>query len=87
MANHAARLMIHIDAGPEADGEEQARLAQRLRESLLERDVDAVEQVPSGATPEGAKGDAVTLATLAVTLGSSGAHRGHEGTTELAVSA
>jgi len=68
MANHAARLMLHIDAGPEADGEEQARLAQRLRENLLETDVDAVEQVHAGATPEGAKGDAVTLATLAVTL-------------------
>jgi hypothetical protein len=68
MANHPARLVIHIDAGAEADQEEQAELAQRLRENLLELDVDTVEQVRSGAAPAGAKGDPMTLATLAVTL-------------------
>jgi hypothetical protein len=60
--------MLHIDAGPEADKEEQARLAQRLRENLLELDVDNVQQVHSGTAPAGAKGDPVALATLAVTL-------------------
>ncbi len=68
MPNHPAQLMVHIDAGPDADKEEQAELTRRLRENLLELDVDAVEQVRSGAAPAGAKGDPVTLATLAVTL-------------------
>jgi hypothetical protein len=68
VANQQAQLTLHIDAGPEADEEEQARLAQHLRQSLLETDVDTVEQVHSGRAPAGAKGDPVTLATLAVTL-------------------
>jgi len=68
VANQPAQFMLHIDAGPEADKEEQARLAQRLRENLLELDVDNVQQVHSGTAPAGAKGDPVALATLAVTL-------------------
>jgi hypothetical protein len=60
--------MLHIDLGPEADKEEQTQLAQRLREDLLELDVDRVEQVRSGAAPAGAKGEPIALATLAVTL-------------------
>jgi hypothetical protein len=60
--------MLHIDAGPEVDKEELAQLAHRLREHLLELDVDAIEPFRSGAAPRGAKGDPVTLATLAVTL-------------------
>jgi hypothetical protein len=68
VANHPAQLLLHIDLGPETDREEQARFAQRLREDLLELDVDAVEPVHSGVAPAGAKGDPVTLATLAITL-------------------
>ena len=66
--NEPAHLTLRIDAGPEADGEDQVKLAQRLRADLLELDVDRVEQVRSGTAPRGAKGDPVTLATLAVTL-------------------
>jgi len=66
--NEPAHLTLHIDAGPESDREEQAKLAQRLRDDLLELNVDRVEEVRSGRAPRGAKGDPVTLATLAVTL-------------------
>jgi len=68
VANQAARFMFCIDAGPEADKEEQAQLAQRLRDNLLELDVDTVEQVRTGTAPAGAKGDPLSLTTLAVTL-------------------
>jgi hypothetical protein len=68
MAIHATTLTLHIDAGPEADAEEQAGLTDRLQRALGELDVEAVERVRSGAAPSGAKGDPVTLATLAVTL-------------------
>ena len=68
MSSQPTQLLLHIDAGPEADQEEQAQLAQRLREHLLELEVDAVDQVRSGAAPAGAKGDAISLATLAVTI-------------------
>jgi hypothetical protein len=60
--------MLLIDAGPDADREEEAQLTGRLREKLLELNVETVEPVRSGATPAGAKGDPVTLAALAVTL-------------------
>lgn len=68
MANQPAQLMLHVDAGPEADQEELEQLAHRLREHLLELDVYDVEPFRSGAAPAGAKGDPITLATLAVTL-------------------
>jgi hypothetical protein len=68
MESQTTRLMLHIDAGDDADKEEESRLTQRLRTNLLEWNVDSVDQVRSGAAPAGAKGDAVTLATLAVTL-------------------
>ena len=60
--------MLHIDAGPDADDEERASFSKRLRDELLQLDVDAVVPVRSSTAPPGAKGDAVSLATLAVTL-------------------
>ena len=68
MESQRERLILHIDAGAEADKEEQARFARRLREDLGQLNVDAVEQVASGPALPGAKGDPVTLTTLAVTL-------------------
>jgi len=62
------KLLLQIDAGSDADAAEQALFIQRLRANLLQLDVDSVDRVHSGAPPAGAKGDAVTLATLAVTL-------------------
>ena len=68
VANQLVELVLHLDVGPEADKEEQALLAQRLREDILELDVESAEQVRSGAAPAGAKGEPAALATLAVTL-------------------
>jgi len=61
-------LRISIDGGPGSDQEELAMLGQRLRRDIQQLDVDAVEFVREGAAPAGAKGDPVTLATVAVTL-------------------
>jgi hypothetical protein len=61
-------LTISIDAGPGADEQELAELTQHLRDDLLETGVEPVEQVRRAEAPAGSKGDAVTLATLAVTL-------------------
>jgi Effector Associated Constant Component 1 len=69
METNPATVILHIDAGPDADVEEQAVLIRRLRANLLERDAEAVDVPHSGAAPQGAKGDVVTLSTLAVTLG------------------
>jgi hypothetical protein len=49
-------MAAQLDAGPEQDAEELAELTQRLRDELLELDVDAVEPATGGAAPEGAKG-------------------------------
>jgi hypothetical protein len=68
MADQLAQLVLQIDAGPEADDEERTLFTQGLREQLLELNVDRVDQVRDELAPAGAKGDAVTLATLAVTL-------------------
>lgn len=63
-----ALLTLSLDAGPQADLQESAELARRLRQSLLDADVGTVDLVRTAATPAGAKGDAVSLTTLAVTL-------------------
>ena len=62
------KLTLSIDTGPAADEQELAELTQNLRDDLLETGVESVEQVREAAAPAGSKGDAVTLATLAVTL-------------------
>ena len=45
-----------LDAGPGHDAGELAELTGRLRDELLELDVDAVEPATGGAAPDGAKG-------------------------------
>jgi hypothetical protein len=49
-------MAAELDAGPDHDAGELAELTQRLRDELLELDVDAVEPATGGAAPEGAKG-------------------------------
>jgi hypothetical protein len=49
-------MAAQLDAGPGHDAEELAELTQRLRDELLELDVDAVEPATDGAAPDGAKG-------------------------------
>src|SRR5579859_1151996 len=61
-------VKISIDNGAESDQEELALLGQRLRRDIQELDVDTVEFVREGAAPAGAKGDPLTMASLAVTL-------------------
>jgi hypothetical protein len=61
-------LVVSIGAGPEADDQQVAELSQHLREDLLGTDVESVEHLRGAQAPAGSKGDAVSLATLAVTL-------------------
>jgi hypothetical protein len=53
----------------DADAEEVAALAERLRRELLQLDVRNVEQARAGSAPPGAKGvDGIALGTLLVIL-------------------
>jgi hypothetical protein len=63
-------LAIAVALQDDADAQELDAAARGLRDELLELDVDAVEDVPDGAAPEGARaGEATVLAALAVQLG------------------
>ena len=68
MSSPPASVRISIDGGAGSDQEELAQLGQRLRRDIQQLDVDAVEFVREGAAPAGAKGDPITLASLAVSL-------------------
>ncbi len=68
MRSQTAQLMLHIDAGSEADDEERAQLARRLRKDLLELDVESADLVQAGEAPAGSKGIPVDWATLAVSV-------------------
>ena len=68
MSSPPSSVRISIDGGTESDQEELAQLGQRLRRDIQELDVEAVEFVREGAAPAGAKGDPLTMASLAVTL-------------------
>lgn len=48
-------LRIDVDAGPDADAEETARLTSWLQEQLRELDVDDVSALREGPPPPGAK--------------------------------
>lgn len=58
-------VQVEIDGG---DAEELDQLTRQMRAELLELDVADVSVDRSAETPEGAKGDAVTIGTLVVTL-------------------
>ncbi len=62
-------IQLHV-AGDEGDTEASAQLSSRLRDELLELDVDDVTR-PSAVAPDGAKGDALAWAQLVVTLSGS----------------
>ncbi|HXJ91895.1 MAG TPA: hypothetical protein VMT20_03330 [Terriglobia bacterium] len=59
-------VTIQPDAG--ADAEDLERLSTRLREELRELDVESVETVDTGPAPPGAKGNALAIGSLALTL-------------------
>lgn len=62
-------IRVHVPRG-ERSAEEVAELTSRLRDALLELDVDDVRR-PSTATPLGAKGDALAWAELVVSVSGS----------------
>jgi Effector Associated Constant Component 1 len=67
-------VVLRIDAGPDADAEEVAELALRLRDDLRANDVASVELARDAEAPERAKaGGAVEWGTLLVGVVSSGA--------------
>jgi len=59
-------VTIQPDAG--ADAEDLERLSTRLREDLRELDVESIETPDTGPAPAGAKGNALAIGSLAVTL-------------------
>jgi Effector Associated Constant Component 1 len=68
------QLVVRVDAGPDADDEELAGLALRLRDDLQQLDEASVELAREGTTPPGAKsGDPVEWGTLIVSAVTSGA--------------
>jgi hypothetical protein len=67
----ADRLEVCIDAGPDVDDEELARLSRWLRDELLQLNVEKVDYV-TGLAPMGAKSGAVlSFGTMIVTLSDS----------------
>jgi hypothetical protein len=73
MGTENLQLTLNLVTGPEVDAEELADLTQRLRQELLEFDVDQVELPRSGPTPPGAKAiEPFSLGTLIITLTAAG---------------
>jgi len=67
------RIKLEIISKPDVDFEELERLTVQLREELLDLDLESVELVKAGETPEKAKvGEPVTWGALLLTLASSG---------------
>ncbi len=62
------RLVLSISAGSQADEQELAELTRNLRADLLDTSVESIEQIRAATAPVGAKGDAGSLASIAVTL-------------------
>ena len=62
------KMNLQIDVGEDADEEELDRLTRQLRDEMRELEVEEVELVREKTTPEGARGDAVTLGALAVAV-------------------
>jgi hypothetical protein len=66
----AVRLVLEPEPG--ADAEDTDRRGRRLRRELSELDVDDVRADGDGTVPDGAKGDAASMAELLVTMSASG---------------
>jgi hypothetical protein len=63
-------LTVRVGALSAEEADELAAVTARLREELLELDVDAVEPVDAEPAPAGAKGFGVLVGALLVRLGS-----------------
>ncbi|MFF5156605.1 hypothetical protein ACFY3N_10205 [Streptomyces sp. NPDC000348] len=69
MSRGTQRMRLVLTGRRDSDQEELDELTLRLRERLLELDVDGVEPDRSGDVPDGAKPvDAIAVGALAVTL-------------------
>jgi hypothetical protein len=68
MAEASPTLTLSVDAGQSADLQESAELTRRLRQFMLDSNVDKVDFVRTGEAPAGSKGDIVSLTSLAVTI-------------------
>jgi hypothetical protein len=66
----SGEVTVRVAADPSGDDEELAALGARLREELLDLDVDAVDPLPEDAAPDGAKGVAALAGALLVRIGS-----------------
>lgn len=64
----ALKMSLHIDAGGDADDAELDSLTRQLRGEIQELEVESVDLVRNEPPPEGARGDAATLGTLAVEI-------------------
>jgi hypothetical protein len=63
-------LALELDAGPDYDADERARLSSRLRAELLDLDVHVVQGVSGSPAPDGAKAaDMLTVGGLVIVLG------------------
>jgi hypothetical protein len=68
-----ASLLISLVPDPDSDADAADRLTRQLRAELTELDVESVDPVAAGTTPDGAKGpDPVTLGALLVAFSTSG---------------
>jgi hypothetical protein len=69
MSDRIARLGLCIEAGPDADAGELAGLAVRLRECLLELDIESAESATAGQAPSGTRaGELLVAGALTVML-------------------
>ena len=67
MTNGPHELTVEVEAAADTDAEELAQLTNRLREELLDLDVDAVYSVSGGEAPDSSKGiDLLAAGALAV---------------------
>ena len=73
MTDQEIQLLLNLDAGPEADDEELAEFTEKLREELLELDIQTIDYVSVGEAPARAKsGEPIILGKLLLTLAASG---------------
>jgi len=73
MAGQTVQLRLNLHTGPEVDVEELEKHTLQLKKELIELDVEAVDFVSAGESPEKVKaGDPITWGTLLLTLAASG---------------
>jgi hypothetical protein len=72
MSDTPTQVVLELDAGPDADEQEVAELALRLRDDLEAHDVGSVQLSRGGTVPAGAKSvDAIEWGSLLVAIASS----------------